>query len=110
MKLLTPLLKSTDKAVLKYLYELTQDSGSETCKVSIPKIASECCISERQVQISTRRLIEAKIIERVGYDFSNPIRSKRGTIYKVLNHASEVKTRKGGKKKSIKFILVWCED
>jgi DNA-binding Lrp family transcriptional regulator len=107
MKPSTTPLKSTDQAVLKYLYELIQDADSATCVASIPKIAGACSISERQVQISTKRLIEAGMIERIGYDFSNPVRSKRGTIYKILNYPTKVKE---DKKRTIKFILLWCED
>lgn len=111
MKPSIPELKLTDQAVLKYLLELTRAAVSKTCTVSIPKIASVCGISERQVQISTKRLIEAGIIKRVGYDFSNPVRSRRGTIYKILRHMNaEVKIRDAGKKRSIKLIILWCED
>lgn len=104
-------LKSTDQAVFKYLAEQTQRSG-ETCIASIPSIASACDISERQVQISTRRLIEAGLIARIGYDFSNPDRLKRGTIYKVLAYKlkSQEQTKRVKKKRSIKFILFWSEE
>lgn len=69
------ILKRTDRAVLKYLKELAQLNGNRTCLTSIPKIANACDISNRQVQISTRRLIEAAYIERVGYDFVNANRA-----------------------------------
>jgi hypothetical protein len=104
-------LKPSDKAVWRYLDELTLNNEGKTCTASIPKIGSTCGISQRQVQISTRRLINAGLLERIGYDFSNPDRKKRGTIYKVLISASRAKqSRKRVNKKSIKFILFWSED
>lgn len=105
-------LRPIDQAVLKYLSELPQDIGRETCTASIPKIASACGISERQVQISTKRLIEVGLLERVGYDFSNPERSKRGSIYKVLikrNKMQQPATHKE-RRRTIKFLLFWSED
>lgn len=77
-------LTESDIAVLRYLNKLMRNSGGEACTASIPKIALACTISERQVQISTSRLIEAKLLARVGYDFGNPDKTKRGSIYKVL--------------------------
>jgi DNA-binding MarR family transcriptional regulator len=103
-------LKRTDKAVLKYLDEMTQPSDGETCRASIPKIASACKISKRQVQISTKRLIEAGLIERLGYDFGNPDRTQRGTIYKLLIRQAEMKHSTEGRRKSIKLLLLWSED
>lgn len=105
-------LKSTDQAVLKYLDELSQQSEGETCTASIPRIASSCDISERQAQISIRRLIAAGLLERVGYDLGNPEREKRGTIYKVLAHTNHSKARTSiqPKKRSIKFLLIWSEE
>jgi predicted transcriptional regulator len=78
-------LKLTDQAVLIYLEELAKDN--DTCTASIPKIASACNISQRQVQISAGRLITLGLIKRVGYDFGNPDQSKRGTVYKILRRS-----------------------
>jgi predicted transcriptional regulator len=104
-------LKNSDKAVLKYLYEMIHTSDGQICTASIPKIAVACGISERQVQISTRRLINAGLIERVGYDFNNPDRSKRGTIYKMMPSEDKIEQRgERAKKSSIKFLLFWSED
>ncbi len=107
-----PELKSSDRAVLRHLLDRVQAGNGETCTISIPRIASACGISARQVQISTGRLINARLIERVGYDFSNPDRSKRGTIYRALlpdgeARQSEEKTRR---KRSVKIFLLWSED
>jgi DNA-binding Lrp family transcriptional regulator len=74
----------SDLAVLKYLDKLAREKDGEACTASIPRIASACGISERQVQICTTRLIEAKLLKRVGYDFGNPNKAKRGSIYKIL--------------------------
>ena len=105
-------LRSTDQNVLEYLNKLALNSDGETCTTSIPKVASACNISERQVQISTRRLIDAGLIERVRYDFSNPDRSKRGTTYKMLLCKDRIEQRgeRADKKSSIKFLLFWSED
>lgn len=105
-------LKSTDQAVLKYLRELARITDGETCTASIIKVATACDISERQVQISTRRLINAGLLQRVAYDFSNSDRSKRGTVYKVLMRSNKINqpVEKEGKKRSIKFLLFWSED
>jgi len=77
-------LSSSDKSVLNYLHEITQSGNDGTCTISIPKIAEACEISERQVQISTGKLMRARLLERVGYDLGNADRSKRGTVYKVI--------------------------
>lgn len=105
-------LKPSDHAVFKYLNKLTLDKGRDTCTASISKIASICDLSERQVQISTKRLISAGLLERIGYDFGNPKRDKRGTIYKVLiqRNGTRSSTDKSRKKRSIKFLLIWSED
>lgn len=77
-------LKRTDRAVLRYLERMARRNYSSTCTSSIPKIARACEISTRQVQISVGRLIAARLVERMGYDLSNPEVGRRGTIYKVL--------------------------
>ena len=77
-------LTESDLIVLEYLDRLMRKSGGEACTASIPKIAVACGISERQVQISTTRLIGARLLKRLGYDFGNPDKTKRGSIYKVL--------------------------
>jgi DNA-binding Lrp family transcriptional regulator len=107
-----PALKSSDRAVLRHLLERARAGNGDTCTASIPRIANACDISERQVQISTRRLIDARLIERLGYDFSNPDRSKRGTVYRVqhLHPRARPGNEREGKKKSVKLILLWSED
>ena len=79
-----PKLTSADKRVLSYLHRMIQIGNGETCTASIPNIASACAISQRQVPISTGRLMRADLLERVGYDLGNSDRRKRGTIYKVI--------------------------
>lgn len=105
-------LKTTDKAVLKHLQKLARSDDENTCTVSIPKIASACGISQRQVQISTNRLIKGGLLKRQGYDFSNPDRTKRGTVYKLLSPESgdNQEVSKVDKKRAIKFLLFWSED
>lgn len=105
-------LSPADKKVLRYLGELIRSSGEETCTASIPRIAEACDISKRQVQLSAKRLIGAKLLERIGYDFSNPDRSKRGTVYGVLPKAGGTRQSVTVKerKRTIKFLLIWSEE
>lgn len=105
-------LKPSDRAVLEYLRELAHSAGGDMCTASIPNIALGSGVSERQVQISSKRLIGAGLVRRMGYDFSNPDLTKRGTIYKVmLEEESALKEdRPEGKKRSVKFLLFWSED
>lgn len=76
-------LKRTDRAVLKYLRGLARKGDGETCKASIPQIAKGSDVSPRQVQISTRRLIEVGFLENVGRDVSNPDFKERGTVFRI---------------------------
>ena len=105
-------LKRTDKAILEYLQEMALAGNGETCKASIPKIANACNVSERQVQISTRRLIVSGLLIRVGYDFSNPNRQQRGTVYKVVfsKTTDQQNLEQEYKKRPSKFLLIWSED
>lgn len=105
-------LKTTDRAVLKHLQKLARAGDENTCTVSIPKISSACGISQRQVQISTNRLIKGGLLRREGYDFSNPDRTKRGTVYKLLSPDSNdnQEVDRVNKKRGIKFLLFWSED
>ena len=105
-------LKTTDKTVLKHLEKLARAGDENTCTVSIPKLASACGISQRQVQISANRLIEGGLLRREGYDFSNPDRTKRGTVYKLLSPESNdnQEVSQVDKKRAIKFLLFWSED
>lgn len=102
-------LKRTDKAALTYLKELAQLSDTDTCLTSNPKIASACNISTRQVQISIQRLIAAGYINRVGYDFINPDRTKRGTTYKILTSPTDTQQPTKEKAKAIRFLMFWEE-
>ena len=82
-------LSKGDRKVIEYLDELKRKNRRELpeggdCVASIPEIAEACEMSMRQVQNCTQRLIDKGLLRRVTYDFSNPDRSKRGTIFKVL--------------------------
>lgn len=72
----------SDRRVLGFLKK--RQGKGESCKASIPNIAEGADVSTRQVQLSTQRLIDAGLLKRVGRDETNPERSERGTIYKVL--------------------------
>jgi hypothetical protein len=82
--------KRTDCAVFSYLEHLCGEKGDRTCTVGFPAIAAACNVSERQAQISTGRLIKAGLLKRIGYDFGNVVRSRRGTKYKLLKSYAEV--------------------
>lgn len=105
-------LKSSDRAVLEYLRELAHSAGGNTCTASIPNIAGGSGVSERQVQISTKRLINAGLLDRMGYDFSNPDLTKRGTIYRVAHDDGDEQREvvREERKRSVKFLLFWSED
>jgi DNA-binding Lrp family transcriptional regulator len=102
------ILMPSDQAVLEYLNELTRRGGVETCTASIPEIAGACSISVRQVQISTKRLIEAGLLERIGYDLSNADRTKRGTIYKVVTR--QISTRAGQSQDAASRLIILLID
>lgn len=105
-------LTQSDLSILNYLDKLAREGGGDACTASIPKMADACGISKRQVQISAKKLIDADLIKRVGYDFSNPDRSKRGTVYRVLYKAGGVERTVTVKerKRTIKFLLIWSEE
>lgn len=75
-------LKRSDQAVLSYLDQLRGDG--DICTAGHNAIARAAEVSPRQVQICIDRLIKENLLERVGYDFGNPDRSHRGSIYRVL--------------------------
>ncbi len=75
-------LKRSDRDVFSYLDQLR--GGGETCTAGHNAIASATEVSPRQVQTSIARLIGEGLLERIGYDFGNPDRSQRGSIYRVL--------------------------
>jgi hypothetical protein len=75
-------LKRTDRAVLLYLDQLRGEGN--TCTAGHNAIAYAAEVSPRQVQTCIVRLIEEGLLERIGYDFGNPDRSQRGSIYRLL--------------------------
>jgi hypothetical protein len=104
-------LTQSDIAVLNYLDKLTSGGRRTVCTASIPRMSDACGISERQVQISVKRLIDAELVERLGYDVSNPDRAKRGTVYKVLFRAGRTQAVMAKeRKRTIKFLLIWSEE
>lgn len=79
-----PTLKPGCQVVLMRLYRLSAGFGSNTCHVSLPKLASSCNISETQVRVFLRELEQRKLIKRVSIDLSNKIQSERGVTFEVL--------------------------
>ena len=82
-------LSKGDRKVIEYLDELKRKNRRKLpeggdCVASIPEIAEACDLSPRQVQNCTHRLIQAGLLRRIAYDFSNPDLDARGTIFKVL--------------------------
>lgn len=105
-------LTQSDLAVLNYLDKSARDGGGDVCTASIPRMADACGISERQVQISAKKLMDAELIKRIDYDFSNSDRSKRGTVYKVLfkSGGARQSVTITQRKRTIKFLLIWSEE
>jgi hypothetical protein len=79
-----PTLKPGCQVVLMRLYRLSAGFGSNTCHVSIPKLASACNISETQIRIFLRDLEQRKLIKRLSVDLANKIQSERGITFEVL--------------------------
>jgi hypothetical protein len=66
------------------LYRLSAGFGSNTCHVSLPKLASTCNISETQIRIFLKDLEQRKLIKRLSVDLANKIQSERGITFEVL--------------------------
>jgi DNA-binding Lrp family transcriptional regulator len=66
------------------LYRLSAGFGSNTCHVSLPKLASTCNISETQIRIFLKNLERRKLIKRLSVDLANKIQSERGITFEVL--------------------------
>jgi hypothetical protein len=79
-----PTLKPGCQVVLMRLYRLSAGFGSNTCHVSLPKLASACNISETQIRIFLRDLEQRKLIKRLSVDLANKIQSERGITFEVL--------------------------
>jgi DNA-binding Lrp family transcriptional regulator len=79
-----PTLKPGCQVVLMRLYRLSAGFGSDTCHVSLPKLASACNISETQIRVFLRDLEQRKMIKRLSVDLSNKIQSERGITFEVL--------------------------
>jgi hypothetical protein len=79
-----PTLKPGCQVVLMRLYRLSAGFGSDTCHVSLPKLASSCNISETQIRIFLRDLEGRKLIRRLSVDLANKVQSERGITFEVL--------------------------
>lgn len=79
-----PTLKPGCQVTLMRLYRLSAGFGSNTCHVSIGKLANACNISETQIRIFLRDLEQRKLIKRLSVDLANKIQSERGITFEVL--------------------------
>lgn len=79
-----PTLKPGCQVVLMRLYRLSAGFGSNTCHVSLPKLASACNISTTQIRIFLRDLEQRKLIKRLSVDLANKVQSERGVTFEVL--------------------------
>jgi hypothetical protein len=79
-----PTLKPGCQVVLMRLYRLSAGFGSDTCHVSIGKLASACNISETQIRIFLRNLEQRKLIKRLSVDLANKVQSERGITFEVF--------------------------
>jgi DNA-binding Lrp family transcriptional regulator len=66
------------------LYRLSAGFGSNTCHVSIGKLASACNISETQIRIFLRDLEQRRLIKRLSVDLANKVQSERGITFEVI--------------------------
>jgi hypothetical protein len=66
------------------LYRLSAGFGSNTCHVSIGKLASACNISETQIRIFLRDLEQRRLIKRLSVDLANKVQSERGITFEVF--------------------------
>ena len=93
-----PTLKPGCQVVLMRLYRLSAGFGSNTCHVSLPKLASACNISETQIRIFLRDLEQRKLIKRLSVDLANKIQSERGITFEILlPRLATTKTAAGAK-------------
>jgi hypothetical protein len=93
-----PTLKPGCQVVLMRLYRLSAGFGSNTCHVSLPKLASACNISETQIRIFLRHLEQRKLIKRLSVDLANKVQSERGITFEVfLPRLAATKTAAGAK-------------
>lgn len=81
---LLPTLRPGSQIVLLRLYRLSAGFNSDTCRVSIPRLASACNISGTQLRVFLRDLEERKLIRRVSVDLAHKIQSERGITFQVL--------------------------
>lgn len=79
-----PTLKPGCQVVLMRLYRLSAGFGSNTCHVSIGKLASACNISETQIRIFLRDLEQRRLIKRLSVDLANKVQSERGITFEVF--------------------------
>jgi DNA-binding Lrp family transcriptional regulator len=66
------------------LYRLSAGFGSNTCHVSIGKLASACNISETQIRIFLKDLEQRKLIKRLSVDLANKVQSQRGITFEIF--------------------------
>jgi hypothetical protein len=79
-----PTLKPTEQAVLLRLYRLSRGFQSDTCQVSIKKLASGCKMGTTQTRIATQELEKRGLIRRTSVDLSNTNQTDRGILFEIL--------------------------
>lgn len=72
------------RTVLLRLYRLTAGWNSDTCHVSIGKLAEHCKIGVTKLRASLRELESDGYIKRVSIDLSNKNQNERGITFKVM--------------------------
>jgi DNA-binding Lrp family transcriptional regulator len=95
-----PHLKPQDQVVLLRLYRLSRGFKSDTCLVTINKLASSCNISGREVYRSIERLEAKGLVKRISVDFNNKNLHERGTTFKVYLPIVTTARQTGGNKQS----------
>lgn len=89
------------RTVLLRLYRLSAGWNSDTCRVSIGKLAEHCKIGATKVRACLRSLEGDGYIRRLSIDLSNKNQNERGITFKVLlprlaPPRGEAPTRGGG--------------
>jgi hypothetical protein len=79
-----PRLKPAPRVLLERLYRLSAGWHSDTCTVSIGKLASQCKIGETQVRQYLHELESAGYIKRVRNETGGKDLDARGIMFKVL--------------------------
>lgn len=81
---LLPTLKPPAQAVLRRLYRLSAGFGTSRCKVSVPKLALMCNMSESSTRAQLKILYRRRLVKKINEDNDNANQQERGIEFAVL--------------------------